>query len=703
MASRSVGVKDLFTAQRIAVVGASPKNQMSRRVLANLRLLGFPDSRILLVNPNYASIDTRPCYPALSKLPAQADVAVILTPKHTVVNVLRDALAAGIKAAVVIASGFAESGADGAELQREMADVGARGLALCGPNTMGLTSLASGFALFTGEIPGNVSAGALSAVFQSGGMLNVFLQLCAYRRIGVNRFVVTGNEAGATLADYLEYYAGDPATRIIAVHVESVRNGAGFRHALQLCRKNNKPVVALLVGKSSRARQTVQAHSGNLVANSRWKEALKGYGVIVVDTLDEMLNTANLLSQSDLEMVLKGIQLATVSGGDCSWLSDLADRARLELPDLPERIRDTLRPILRKESFIDNPLDVGGLPRSGDDRFERTMETVCQSPDFSLIALRLNYPSPCTEAAAMPYRIAAETARRHGKQPVFLTRASEALGDDWMELFAKLKVPLLLEYGNSLRAIRMVQDYWSERVIAGRRREVAVNAPALHWLSSHRGTLTYVEATELARHYEIALLQYMTVNSSMEAVAAAHVFGLPVALKVDCREIAHKTEAGGVALNLDTEEKLKRAYDRVVHSMQEKTSAPFALIVQPMVPNGIEMLLGVVNDPDVGPLVVVASGGIFTEVFGDAAIRPAPVSREEAYQMIMSLRGRDLLLGARGRSEADIDELAAVVERISLLARDCAGRLKELDFNPVIVLPKGQGVKVVDALVVLAD
>jgi acetyltransferase len=505
------------------------------------------------------------------------------------------------------------------------------------------------------------------------------------------------------LADYLSYFARDPETNLVAVHVESIREGEKFRHALEQCRKNGKPVVALLVGKSARARQTVQAHSGNLVASSKWSEALKGFGAIVVNNLDDMVNACSLLSRSDTAGFSDGLQLATVSGGDCSWLSDLADSAGFELPDFSEPIRQALKPILRKEQFIDNPLDVGGLPRSGDDRFERTIEAVCQSPRFSLIAFRLNYPSPCSETAAMPYRIAAATARRHGKLPVFLTRAAEALGDDWMEFFRELKAPFLLEYEGGLRTIRMVQDYYQARAMTENRREIPANSAALAWLSEHHGTLSFAAAAELAGYYGIPVLPYMIVDSSVAAVAAARALRLPVALKVDSRAIPHKTDAGAVALGLDTEEKVRAAFDTIVNNAQQKTVEPFSVIVQPMVQGGVEMLLGIVNDPDMGPLIVVALGGIFTELFRDIAIRPVPVSKDEAYRMVMSLKGKDLLLGARGRPEADVEEFARVVERVSFLARDSSDRIAELDLNPVMVLPKGQGVKAVDLLVILKD
>jgi acyl-CoA synthetase (NDP forming) len=703
MENTSAGITHLFNATRIALVGASPKNNFSRRVISNLRLLGFDDKRIFLVNPNYPAIEGRPCYPSLDRIPESIDAALVLTPKNTVPTVLRDGVLAGVKGAVVLASGFAETGAEGAELQRQMTSVCGDRMVVCGPNTMGLTSFVNRLALFSGEIPSNVSAGPLSAVFQSGGMLNVFLQVCAYRRIGLNRLVVTGNEAVLTLADYLSFYAEDPQTQLIAIHVESIRNGEKFREALRRCKENQKPVVALLVGKSTRARQTVQAHSGNLVASSKWEEALKGHGVMVVNNLDEMVNVCSLLAHSNLERVSKGVQLATVSGGDCSWLSDLADAAGIDLPSLPEAVRDALKPVLRKERFIDNPLDVGGLPRSGDDRFERTIDTVCQSARFSMIAFRLNYPSPFTETGGMPYRIAAETARRQGKQPVFLTRASEALGDDWMEFFAQLKVPFLLEYEKGLRAIRIVQNYCQVRERMGNEAAEPRNDRAVSWLLSKSGTLTFGQAMELLSFYEIPIVQSKTVSSSAEAIAAGHSLGFPVALKVDSKEIAHKTEIGGVALNLDTDEKIRGAYETIVKNAESKVSRVFEVIVQPMVQNGVELLLGIVNDPEVGPLVVVALGGIFTEVLRDTAVRPVPVSELEARRMIMSLQGKDLLLGARGRPEADVEELARVVQQLSLLGRDCSDRLQELDLNPVMVLPKGQGVKVVDALVVLKD
>jgi acyl-CoA synthetase (NDP forming) len=703
MENTSVDVTQLFNGTRIAIVGASPKSSFTRRVLSNLRLVGFQEDQIFFVNPNYAEIETRACYPNLRQLPGSVDVALVLTPKNLVPGVLQDAVEANVKAAVVIASGFAELGADGAELQRKMTEIAGNRIAVCGPNTMGLTSFVNGLALFTGEIPANVAPGPLSAVFQSGGMLNVFLQICAYRRIGLNRLVVTGNEAVVSLADYLTFYAEDPQTKLIAIHVESIRDGEKFRRALRRCRESQKNVVALLVGKSTRSRQTVQAHSGNLVASSKWEEALKGYGAIVVNNLDEMVNACSLLAHLDLGGVTSGVQLATVSGGDCSWLSDLADTARIELPSLPDEIRERLKPILRKQRFIDNPLDVGGLPRSGDDRFEQTIDTVCESPRFSMIAFRLNYPSPCTETAGMPYRIAAEAARRQGKQPVFLTRASEALGDDWMEFFAQLKVPFLLEYEKGLRAISMVQEYCHTRKMKGNQEPPPQNKDAVSWLAAKSKTLTFAEAAELFKFYEIPLVETKTARSSDEAIAAANSLGFPVALKVDSREIAHKTEIGGLALNLKSDAEVQRAFEKINNNVEHKTSSNFSLIVQPMVENGVEILLGIVNDPQAGPLVVVGLGGIFTEMLRDTAVRPAPVSKAEALQLVVSLRGKELLLGARGRPEADVEALSRVIQDLSLLGRDCSDRLRELDLNPVMVLPKGQGAKVVDALIVLKD
>ncbi|HWP57918.1 MAG TPA: acetate--CoA ligase family protein [Candidatus Acidoferrales bacterium] len=691
----------LFSPQSVALIGASPSSAYCRRVLSNLRALGFADERIFLINPNYSEIDGRRCYANLGEVSAPVDVAMVLTPKDAVPMILKEAAASGARGAVVLASGFAETGPEGAGLQKQISSVGDR-LAVCGPNTMGLASFSDRLALFSGELPPKVFAGPLSAVFQSGGMLNVFLQLCAYRRIGIGRLVATGNEAVLSLADYLNFYAADPQTKMIALHVESIRDGEEFRRALARCRNNRKPVVALLVGRSARARATVQAHSGNLVASARWEAALKHYGVMCVRNLDEMVNVCSLLAYANLDDLSPGVQLATVSGGDCSWLSDLADRAGLDLPDLPAEIKDKLKPILRKPRFVDNPLDVGGLPRAGDNRFERALDQVCQSPRFSLIAFRLNYPLPFTEAGARPYRVAAAAALRHGKKPVFLTRASEALDDHWMDFFAELKAPFLLEYERALGAIKRVQEHLGARAAAQAEPVEPANERARGWIGSKSNTLTFCEARELLGFYGIPVVETKPVGSADEAVAAARSLGFPVALKVDAKEIAHKTEAGGVALHLATEEKVREAY----HAIALGCAAPggpgtFSLIVQPMVENVAELLVGSVNDPEVGPLVVVAVGGIFTEALKDSATGLAPVSLAEARRMIFALRGKELLLGARGRPQADIDELARVIRAVSLLARDCSDRIQELDLNPVMVLPKGEGVRVVDALVVL--
>lgn len=678
-------LRPILGAASVAIVGASERNYYTRSVFENLRTFGFPLDRIRLVNPNRAEAFGVPC---VSRLDAPVDLAIVATPRATVAGVVRELAQGGTRACVVLSDGFAESGADGARLQAEVAAAAAPML-LVGPNTMGLVVPGARVGAWGAPLP-PLREGDVSLLFQSSGLLNLFLNLASARRIGIRAAISVGNEAGLSYVDHLSALVEDERTRVVASFIESVADGRALRAVLERADELGKAVVALRVGRSERARRNVVAHTGRLAASGgAWDALFRQTGVIAVANVDELLETVVLFARTARKHIEgDGVGLVTISGGDCTLLSDLAVRAGVRLPEPTSRAE--LADLVGKPTLLGNPLDVEDLLRTDPERFFRALELLAADTQVALVGIRLNLPEKPTGALRESYQRAANIVRARRKVAVALTRASEALDPAWHALFDELDVPLVEEYEKALRAMASLLSFTARhRDVAERRASRRRSDPRGYAFPS--GRLSQADAVALLAAYGIPFTATVVAAAAADAVAAAERLGYPAVVKADT---AHKSDIGAVRVDLRDASAVRDAHADVARRAPE---AP--VLVQRMEEGVAECLVGITTDDRLGPVLAVGLGGVLVEVLKDVSLRVLPVSESDVREMLEELRGVQLLRGVRGGPPGDVDALVDLVLRVSEMACDLEGRLSQLDLNPVIVRPAGDGVVAVDVLV----
>ena len=701
----------LLNPRAIAVVGASERpGSAGRLVLENLRHLGYRGT-VYAVHPNYKKVLGYSCYPDLKSLPGPVDSVAVLLAAEKVLSTLETAVETGAQAAWVLASGFAEAGPEGEARQANLARfAGETGLMVCGPNCIGVTNLVDRVATYSAALSPATQAGGVSAVVQSGA---ICLGLANAARFGFRYLISSGNEAVLDSADYIGYLTNDPHTQVIIAFLEGIRNPQKLVAAAQAAAEASKPILLVKVGRSETARRAVQAHTGSLAGcDAVFDAVLRQLGVMRLDTLDELVEAAELFLTCPLP-VGEGVGLLSLSGGHIGLVADLAQDLGLRFPAFSAEAQQALTDILPAYSPIANPLDAWG---SGD--LERTypacVKVVSRQEDIHLLAVSRDTPpqvaSREVEQSLSVAKAAVQAAQETGKPVLVFSNLSTTFQQEVKQVLDEGGVPYLQGTRETLRAIQTFVRYASFRRRLGKQTSAGCPSPAdlPDWrrkLQGMRGSLSEVEGRRLLAAYGIPGPREAVVATAEEAVEAAQRIGYPLVLKILSPDIQHKTEIGGVRVGLEDEVAVITAFREVMaaawlHHPQARLEGA---LVQEMIPaDAVEVILGVLQDPDFGPVIVFGSGGILVELLRDSSLRLPPLSHKEALEMIHETRGGRLLQGFRGRPPADIDALAGALVRVSQLAVDLGDVVAALEVNPLMVLPRGQGVRAVDALVELA-
>lgn len=698
----------LLSPKAIAVVGASERHgSAGRLVLENLRNLGYTGA-VYAVHPKYREVLGFPCYPDLGSLPGPVDSVAVLLAAEKVLSTLEAAVEVGTKAAWVLASGFAEAGPEGKARQAELARFArGSGLLVCGPNCIGVANLVDRVATYSVALSPATRAGGVSAVVQSGA---ICLGLANAARFGFRYLISSGNEAVLDSADYLAHLVRDPQTKVILAFLEGIRSPQKFVAAVQAAAEVGKPVLVVKVGRSEAAQRAVQAHTGSLAGSDAVCDAVfRRLGVVRLDTLDELLEAAELFLTCPLPEG-DGVGLLSLSGGQIGLVADLAADLGLRFPPFSPEALAALERILPPYTQIANPLDAWG---SGDleSTYPACVEVVSRERGIHLLAVTRDTPPQVAprevEQSLAVAEAAVRAARETGKPVLVFSNLSTTFHPRVKEVLEAGGVPYLQGTRETLRAVQAFLRYAAFR----RKRLVPVEVgcpspPDLAaWrerLRGRQGALSEVEGRALLAAYGIPGPKEAVAATAEEAVEHARTLGFPVVLKVLSPDILHKTEVAGVRVGLRDEEAVFQAFRDIVESAKRHHPRVRleGVLVQEMVPStAVEVILGVLRDPEFGPVVVFGSGGILVELLKDSALRLPPLSREEALEMVRETRGAGLLQGFRGRPPADVDALADALVRLSQLAVDLGDVVRALDINPLMVLPQGQGVRAVDALV----
>ncbi|MFD0270040.1 acetate--CoA ligase family protein [Streptomyces sp. NPDC127106] len=683
-----------FRPVSVAVIGASdaegrPNTGITRQLIVWAERVG---ARIHPVHPTRTTVFGLPCHASVAALPEQVDLAVLLVGDP--VPVIEELAEAKVKFAVAFASGFAETGASGAAAQARLAAAVRRsGLRLLGPNTN-----LNAFQEFRDDLQGP----AIALITQSGhqGRPVYTLQDLGIR---LSHWAPTGNEADLETADFISYFAEQPEVGAIACYVEGLKDGRSFLLAADRAARNGVPVVAVKVGRTETGARTAASHTGKLTgADAVVDAAMRQFGVIRVDALDELQDTAALLARARRPLT-DGVVVYSISGGTGAHFADLASEAGLHLPTLSQAKQDELHQWIPDYLNVANPIDNGGHP-VGDWRGRKIIDAMLADPSVGVLICPITGPFP-----PMSDRLAQDLvdAAEETDKLICVVWGSPVGTEDAYRttLLGSSRVATFRTFGNCITAVRAYLDH--HRFTTGYRSPFA-DAPRTPSPSYRKAQalmrpgqqLSEHAAKQLLRAYGIRVPREQLVTSAAAAVRAAGLVGYPVVMKASGPQLAHKTELGLVKVGLTSASQIRDAYRELTDIARYENIPLDGILVCQMVRRGVEMFVGVTQDALFGPTVTVGLGGVLVEVLHDAAVRVPPFGEDQARAMLTELRGRALLDGVRGAPPADADALVEVVLRVQRMALELGGVLSELDINPLMVLPRGQGAVALDALAI---
>ncbi|WP_409058275.1 acetate--CoA ligase family protein [Streptomyces sp. SYP-A7185] len=683
-----------FRPESVAVIGASdaegrPNTGITRQLMDWAERGG---ARLHPVHPTRQTVFGTPCFPSVADLPEQVDLAVLLVSDP--LPVIEELAESKVKFAVAFASGFAETGEEGAAAQARLAAAVERsGLRLLGPNTN-----LNAFEKFRDDLEGP----AIALITQSGHQGRPVFTM---QEIGVrlSHWAPTGNEADLETSDFISYFADRPEVGAIACYVEGLKDGRSFLLAADHAAQRGVPVVAVKVGRTETGARMAASHTGKLTgADTVVDAAMRQYGVIRVDGLDELQDTSALLARAKPPRA-EGVVVYSISGGTGAHFSDLATEAGLRLPALSDAKQAELHQWIPDYLNVANPVDNGGHP-VGDWRGRKIIDAILDDPEVGVLICPITGPfPPMSDKLAQDLVDAAEQTDKLvcvvWGSPVGTEEAYRTT------LLGSSRVATFRTFGNCITAVRAYLDHHR---FTTRYRSPFAEAPRAASPSFRKAQalmrsgqqLSEHAAKQLLRAYGIRVPREQLVTSAAAAVRAAGLVGYPVVMKASGARLAHKSDLGLVKVGLTSASQVRDAYRELTDIARYEGIALDGVLVCQMVERGVEMVVGVTQDELFGPTVTVGLGGVLVEVLRDVAVRVPPFGEDQALAMLSELRGRPLLDGVRGGPPVDVDALVEVVLRVQRMALELGDELAELDINPLMVLPRGQGAVALDALAV---
>jgi len=704
----------LFNPQSLAIVGGSEKSFWAQNFFRNLERQGFAGT-VVPVHPRRTSVFGRTCYASLRDLPSPVDLAYVLAPTEAVPQVLSDAEAGSVGNVVVVAAGFSEIGEHGANLQADIVGQACRGgIAMLGPNCPGFLNIPGRVSAYGQEIPEGLKAGGVAVLLQSGALTSGVLKFSLAHGIGLSTVVCMGNEAVVCSVDVLAHLVTDPSTRAIAMFLEEIRDGGSFLQLAEQAIAAGKAVIVLKVGRTLAGQRSALAHTGALAGDAAVTEAaLRQVGVVMVRSLEEMLLTAALLESGPR---LKGRRMGVVtsSGGSCDIIADRASDEGLELPPFSEETATKIRDYLPSFATVQNPLDtvaVDTMQTTGTaaSPMDVVAEIVSQDPNFDFILymgfnmVPFSEPS-ASEAAKVTARIDlfGETIKKSSVPILGMSQTCMEAGPFARQLYDSNDILLLggMEFGLAAigHAVRWDQAR-AELLSACPRLEMpGASVASIGAEELTCGILSEAAGRQLLEHAGVPMVPAELVQSADDAVTAAERLGYPAVLKICSAQLPHKSDVGGVALNLRDAGEVRAVFGRMQAISQNVPEAVIdGVLVSPMRPRGTELFVGLSRDASFGPTLTLGLGGVWIEALKDVAIRVLPVDCDQIIAMLLSLKGRTVLEGGRGGDSVDLEVVADVVWRITTVGASIGSRLESLEVNPLWC--QGAMVEAMDVLV----
>ncbi len=691
----------LFYPKTVAVIGASRNpGKVGYAILSNLVKNGYA-GKIIPVNPQVDEILGLPCYKDVREARVQVDLVIVVVPPPVVMSALESAAASGAKAVAIITAGFKEVGEAGATLEKEVAGFCRKHrIRLLGPNCLGLINTENDMnASFAAQMP---KAGAISVLSQSGALCTAILDWAEGRGVGLAKLISIGNKADLCETDLLQALAKDEQTRVIAAYLESIDNGPEFiRVAEEVSR--NTPVVILKAGTTAAGGKAASSHTGSLAgADIAYGAAFKRAGVVRTDDFESLFDFAAALAMQPLP---KGNRVAVITnaGGPGIMAADAVETLDMNLDAPTAEIAEAMAAQLPAAASVGNPIDV--LGDADPARYAMALEKTLSDPTIDAVIVILTPQAMSDPDATADAIIAAAT----GEKPVLVSFMGGAQVANARAKFVAANVPDYPSPERAVGALKAMVDYaaWLSRpprVVA----RFPVNRHRVERVLSRqvragRPEVGEVEAKEILRAYDFNVPPGRLARSGEDAIAVAERIGYPVAMKIVSPDILHKSDFGGVKLNLSRASEVMDAYDLMMLRIGRKapTAKLRGVLIEKMSASGREVILGMHRDPQFGPMLMFGLGGIFVEVMKDVSFYLAPLTHQEALQMLESTRSYALLRGARGEAGVDLNVIAAALQRISQLVTDFP-QIEEMDINPFIVGGVGTQPVVADARMILS-
>jgi len=697
-------IKAVLEPRSVAVVGASrQEGSVGKRILMNIIESGFKGP-VYPINPKASELCGLKCYPSILDVEQPVDLAVIAVPAAIVPEVARQAGEKGVKGLVVISAGFREIGQEGANLEKELLDACRKyGMRMVGPNCLGVIN--TSVPINTTFASSKALPGRIAFLSQSGALCSAVLDWAPMEDIGFSVIVSLGNSADLTVIDFIEALKDDPATRVIACYVEGINDGERF---LKVAKETSrtKPIIIFKAGVTNFGIRAVSSHTGSMAGSAvAYETAFKEAGVISVGSVEELFDNAKAFAYQPIPRG-RNATIVTNAGGPGIVATDNCEKLGLNLSWLSTETIGALRAFLPPQASVINPVDV--LGDASAERYLKALQAVLRDPGVDAVVVIL---SP--QAVTDPLNTAEAIIQAHNENPekpvlaVFMGGETVAKA---VKLLKENRIPVY-EFPEkavkTLRSMALYGEFISERheeALPEFERDVAAVRRIIERARiEDRAVLLSPETKAIMKAYGITVPEGGFAQNLKQAITIANSIGYPVALKIVSPHIMHKTDIGGVALNIKSDYELENAYDAMMRNaaMLMPQARVYGVEVQKMVPQGKEVIVGVHRDPQFGPLIMFGLGGIYVNLIKDVSFRLAPLSRRKAYEMIMETKAYSLLRGFRGESPSDIESVIDVLLRVSRLIMDFR-EIAELDINPLFVYEKGKNSLALDVKITLS-
>jgi acetyltransferase len=706
----TVELSPLLNPESVAIVGVSKSStRIGGRLFKYLSKHGY-EGRLALVNPKYQELKGVTCYSAISDVPFSIDCALIAVPGKHVLSVLRACVDSNVRAAVIFSSGFAEMGSSGKEAQNQIKELArTNNLRVCGPNCIGLINFNNRVALSFSQLLeiDNLIPGNIGFISQSGALGGSLVNRALDNNVGLSYFISSGNEADLDVSDYIKHLVlHDDKTKVIAAVIEGFKDGAKFIEAAELALQHQKPIIVLKIGETEAGKKAAASHTGSLTGSDSVIDAVfHQKGVIRVRNYDELFQTASLFSKGRIPKGNK-VGILTSTGGGGIIMADYYTKLGLTVPDPSPKTQALASKEIAAFGKVANPFDLTGQIFSDPEMFKRCMKLFVEDPNFDII--QVNVSMVAGQSSEQRGLMLLESIQESSK-PIVTWWAAGSLSEPGIKILNGSEVTLFRSPERCATAVKSMVEYYAHLASHSDRTpsiSVIDSATSLErarkLLAGTDTNLSEHQSKELLNLYGIPVTREQVVRSPREAVRFAEKIGFPVVLKIDSPDILHKSEARVIRLGVGSKEEILPCYDEIIKNAQkyDPDAKINGVLVQEMIQNGTEVMIGMSQDPQFGPTMAFGMGGIFVEILKDISLRVAPLSKFDAEQMVNEIKGYPILQGVRGKRRSDIEAIVDILLRVARLAEDCRNTISEIDINPLIVFDEGRGVKALDALVV---